>query len=245
MPHDDGHCIVAQRQQAVADEHRNAHAEVFPDQVRALRPDMPEAVADLFVSQEEMSADEEQFEQPGNQRAQGSPCDFHPRRAEMAEDEHPVKENIDKEGKDGASQRDADLPDASKHNRTGQGQADAEIGGKQPAQIDDAVIHNFLFRGIHAHDHGRGEQRGQGKDHREPDHQAEHDRHRFAEGFQLLHAPVAGCEHGSAHAQSHAEDLKQINELSAQRRSRKLGIPHGTEHHGIHQVDAHRDQLLG
>ena len=161
--HHHGHGVVAQGQQAVADEHGNAHAEVFPGQVAALHADVPDPVGDLFVLEEEIAADEYQLKHPGDQRAQRGPGDFHARRAQMAEDEHPVEEDVDEEGEDGAEQRDFHLPHAAQHDGARQRQADAEIRGDQPAQVHHAVAYDVRFRGIDAHDHGRGDDGRQGK----------------------------------------------------------------------------------
>ena len=127
---------------------------------------------------------------------------------------------------------------------TGEGKTDAQIGGQEPEKVGAAVIHNLLDRGIHAHDKPRGAHGKQRKGQGEAEHQPEHDRDRLLQGIQLLHAPVARGEHGSAHAQAHAEDLKQVDELAAQGGSGELGVAHGAEHDGVHQVHTDGNQLL-
>ena len=43
---------------------------------------------------------------------------------------------------------------------------------------------------------------------------------------------------------ANAEDLKQVDKLSRQRRRRKLCIAHAAEHDRIHQIHAHSNQRL-
>ena len=77
--HDHGHRVVAQGQQAVADENRDAYAQVFAHKASALHEKVPDPVPDLSVPEEEVPADETQFKQPRDQRAQGGTRDLHAR----------------------------------------------------------------------------------------------------------------------------------------------------------------------
>ena len=103
------------------------HTEVFLHQIAAFHKDVAETVSDFAVPEEEMSADKAELKQAGYECAESSTGNLHPRGTQMSENEYPVEEDVDKEGKNGTEQRDRDLSYTSKHNGAGQGKADTQI----------------------------------------------------------------------------------------------------------------------
>ena len=194
VAHDHGYCIVAKGQKAVADQHRDAYTEVFLHQIAAFHKDVAETVSDFAVPEEEMSADKAELKQAGYECAESSTGNLHPRGTQMSENEYPVEEDVDKEGKNGTEQRDRDLSYTSKHNGAGQGKADTQIRREQPTQINNAVSNNAFNRCIHLHDQSRRENRKQRKSHGKTEHKPKHDSDCLFEGSQLTHAPVTGGE---------------------------------------------------
>ena len=152
VTHDHGHGVVAQRKQGIADEHGNAHAQVFAQKRPAARAKVVQPVGDAPVAKEEIPADEEKFKSAGDERAQRRAGNFHARRAEAAKDEHPIEKYVDEKGKDGGNQRNLYLPHAAQHDGAGERKPHAQIGGDEPAQVNRAVFDDFRILGVDPED---------------------------------------------------------------------------------------------
>ena len=67
-------------------------------------------VADFLVNKQKIAADHGAFHHAGNEGTQRSTLNFHGRRAQLTENEHPVKEDVHKERHNGGIQRQLHLP---------------------------------------------------------------------------------------------------------------------------------------
>ena len=85
---------VAQAEQGIADEHRQADSHVFRQQRAAVVEEIARTVGNLLVFRPEIAADHGCFKQAADQRAQGRAADLKPRHAQLAEDENPVEEDV-------------------------------------------------------------------------------------------------------------------------------------------------------
>ena len=201
-------------------------------------------VADAPVLQEEVSADDAVFKSAGNEGAQGGPFDLHPRHAQLAEDEHPVEEHVDKEGPDGGIEGHLHETHVPQHQGEGESQAVEEVAGHYPAHIAFSGFDDALVGGIDAHDALRRDQGGQGEQGAQNERQPQHDGDALAQVFLVLHAPEAGDQHAGSHAQAHAEDLIDVDKLVGQGGGAQLRFPHAAQHDGVHHVDADGDEAL-
>jgi len=243
--HDHSDGVVAQSQQRIGDQHRNADAEILSCEIAAACCQIAKTVCNAAIDEKEVTADETKLKYAGNQGAQRRTGDFHTRGAQMTEDEDPVEEDIDEKGENRAGKRNLDLADTAEDNGTSQGKPHAVVGGDHPAQIGGAVCNDFgITRGVDRHDPlGGGDSnhgKGGGKDKKEP----QHDGNCFFEGVIILHSPETGSEDVCPHTDAHAANLKQGDKLSRQGRGGQLSISHFAEHDGVHEVDSHGDQRL-
>ena len=120
MSHHHRHRIVAKAQQCVADEHRQADAQIFPQQAAAAAEQILHPVADAFFHKQKAAENDGTFHHPADEGAQRRAGHAHGGRAEFAENENVVGPHVHKKGGNTGEQRQTGLAHAAQHQRGGQ-----------------------------------------------------------------------------------------------------------------------------
>ena len=95
QPSDD-HChrVIAQCQNAVADQNRDADADIFFPEVAHRLKQIPQPVTDPLIPEEQVAADDHKLENSGDQRADGGTGNIHSGSTEFTEYQNVVERKI-------------------------------------------------------------------------------------------------------------------------------------------------------
>ena len=130
MPHHDSHGAVADPEQSIAHQYRDADPDILPHQIAALHLQIPDLHPDLLFSEEEKAHRDRELADSRDQRSQRRPPHFQARRTEVPENKHPVKEDIDEKRAHRRQKRNIGLPHAPQHQTCGQGDSVEQITRK-------------------------------------------------------------------------------------------------------------------
>ena len=236
--------VVAEREYPVADQHRDADADVLLQQVSRADEKVLDPETDDLVLKEQISADHGEFEQAGDQCAHSRTGDTHLGHPQLAEDKGVIRANIDEESRDRRDQRDLGFADGPQYDRCRQGQAKQEIRHHRPFQVLHAFLDDRLLRCVDPHDRLRRDQRKEREKRRDGDGKAQHDGYAFLHVQLVLHAEVTGNQDGRAHRQAHTQDMIDIDESIGERNRGKRRLSDLADHDGVHHVNADGDQTL-
>ena len=244
VPHHHRHRIVAKTQQRVADEHRQADAQIFPQQAAAAAEQVLHPIADAFFHKQKAAENDGAFHRPADEGAQRRTGHAHGGRAEFAENKDVVGPHVHKKGGNAGQQRQTGLAHAAQHQRGGQRKAGEPVGGDRPEKIHGAQLQQRGLGGVQGQNgagHGqRCQRKAGGNDKAEP----QHDGDGLLQAGHIALAPEPGGEHRRAHAHAHAADLKQRDELVRQRHRAERLFPQPPHHDGVHHVHAHGNHAL-
>ena len=208
------------------------------------------AETDGLILEEQIPADHACLKHSGNQRSQRSTCNAHPWHAQLAEDKGIISHNIHKKCSHGHIQWHSYLTHAAQNNGTDERQSQEEISDNGISEINGSQRNNRLFRSVHAHDRigycksGNGKQKRQSQ--RQPHHNADGPFQGLSRLFRLglPHSPIPGYHHRGPHAQTHTENMIDIDKLVGQRSGGKLHLSQSSNHDGIQHIHPDGNQTL-
>ena len=245
VTHNDGHSTVAQAQQSITHQHRDADAQVLPQHIAALTQQVADTVADLLIHEEDIAVDHDKLKGTSNQRTQRSTGHAHFGGAELTENEDIVGADIDEKRDDAGKQRQPRLPHTAQDNGHGQGHTQQPIRYHRPVEVLGTGLNDLRFGRVDAHNEARRNSSDQRKSGGQRNADAEHDGDGLLQAHQILHTPKAGGQHRSTHTQSHTADMEDIDELIGQGGSAERYLTQVTHHDGVHNVDTNGDEALG
>ena len=174
LPDDDTERDVTEREQSVAHQHGDGDADVLAKKRTAREEHMPDAEPDPLVDDKQVCDDENRLENARDQRAERRALGLHAGRAEATEDQHVVRDQVDKKRSDGDEQRIHRLTDASQHDRHGQRRSEEEICYYRIPQVTHAARDDIMeLRIVRADVHPDDLIREQCGNRREDDREAE------------------------------------------------------------------------
>lgn len=252
MADDHGDGVTAKGEDRVADQDRDADAEIFPKKGLCFHEEVVDLKSDLLIDDEEIEEVGECLEPTGEKGCERGAGDTHLRSTEVAEDQHVVTGEIDNERADRDIQWEAGLADASEHDGDDQRKTKEEESQRGPAQVCRAKSDELFFIRVGGHDQLRHCNRTDGEDRGEEEHQAQHQADRLLQRdvrfldivVCFFHAVVTGDQDGSAHAETHAEDLEDHDVGIGQRGGREGILRVVAEHDVVEHADKYRDQRL-
>ena len=185
-----------------------------------------------------------QLHQPGQRCGNGHTLRAQLRRAEKAEDEDCIQQDIQGKGQQVQGCADHDLSDASEHGQIDFRDSPAQVTDTHKAEVGSTDGYQLRIIGENVH-HVLRRQKGQPcKKQGKTQRKAQCDALDYLDGPHVFFPIILGTEHGGSGAQPIKYHKKHIGILGSQGNRRYGGLPHIIQHDDIRGTDGGAQQVL-
>ena len=235
---------VAHADQHLVAEDGEAFPQVIPDEASApaeVPPHRQQIAVAAALGQDDNHTDVDQL---GDHRGQGGAAHAQGRRAEVAENQHPVQTDVGADGRDGAVQRNLHAVGAAQQGRHGHREHGQRIGKADDPQILHADGLDGRLVRVQAHDRLRAQDRQQAEGQAHGHHAGQRQAVGAVDAAVVLGAPVLGEEQHAAADKAPVAAEHQGRELRAEAHRADLRLAEGRNHHRVDHGPGGGQQIL-